>query len=84
MAAGRAVVSFASSAPGVVHEETGWLVSPGDINALADGIVTLLQQSELARRLGTAAQRYVQANCRWETAAERCEGVYRRLLRKAA
>jgi len=84
MAAARAVVAFAGSAPGVVHGENGWLAAPGDIAGLADGIVTLLQQKELARRLGAAAQQYVQTNCRWETAAERCEVVYRSLLQKAA
>lgn len=80
MAAGRPVVSFDSSAPGVVHGETGWLVRSGDEAALAEGMVRLLQDPQLAERLGAAARGYVIENCRWSIVAERCEAIYRSLL----
>jgi glycosyltransferase involved in cell wall biosynthesis len=80
MAAGRAVVSFASSAPGVVHQETGWLVESGSVPALAEGMITLLKQPALARRLGDAARHYVEENCSWHVVARRCESLYERLL----
>ncbi len=80
MAAGRPVVSFASSAPGVVHARTGWLAASGDIQAFADGIVTLLNDRALANRLGEAARDYVSENCRWSIVAERCEALYRRMI----
>jgi len=80
MAAGRAVVSFASSAPGVVHNQTGWLVESGSVPALAEGMVTLLRQPELAQRLGTGAQHYVQAHRSWQVAARCCESLYEKLL----
>ena len=80
MAAGRPVVSFASSAPGVVHERTGWLVESGNVAALADGMVTLLQNPDLAQGIGQAARQYVAENCRWQVVAERCESLYRSLI----
>lgn len=80
MAAGRPVVSFASSAPGVVHGRTGWLATSGDIEAFADGVVALLNDRELAMRLGDSARAYVSENCRWSIVAERCEALYRRMI----
>lgn len=84
MAAGRPVVSFDSSAPGVVHRSTGWLVPGSDVKAFADGIVTLLRDPALAAGLGQAARDYVVANSSWSLAAERCEALYRRLIAERA
>jgi len=80
MASGRAVVSFDSAAPGVVHGQTGWLAASGDIAAFANGMVTLLQDPDMARGLGQASRRYVAENCRWSIVAERCEALYRRMI----
>jgi glycosyltransferase involved in cell wall biosynthesis len=80
MAASRPVVSFAASAPGVEHRRTGWLVADADTSAFADGILTILDDPELAEKLGRGAQRYVEANCRWSTMAERVQQVYARVL----
>jgi glycosyltransferase involved in cell wall biosynthesis len=80
MASGRAVVSFDSSAPGVVHRQTGWLVPSADIPALAEGIVSVLNDRELAAELGRAAREYVAKNSRWSIVAERCENVYQELI----
>jgi glycosyltransferase involved in cell wall biosynthesis len=80
MAAGLPVVSFDSSAPGVTHLENGWLAASGDRAALATGIVQLLKDPDLARRIGAAAQQYIEDNCRWQLAAERCESLYAQLL----
>lgn len=79
MAAARAVVSFAGSAPGVTHMQNGWLARGGDDASMAEGIVTLLQNSELRQTMGLAARDYVGANSRWSSVAERCETLYRRL-----
>ncbi len=79
MAAGRAVVSFDASAPGVVHGETGWLVPAGDVDALAAGLVRVLGDRSLAARLGAAARDYVVGNASWAIVAERCEALYREL-----
>jgi glycosyltransferase involved in cell wall biosynthesis len=79
MAAARPVVSFDSSAPGVVHGSTGWLAAGGDVPAFADGIVALLKDPELAGRIGRAARVHVVQHCSWALAAERCEELYGRL-----
>lgn len=81
MAAGRPVVNFSSFAPGVVHLESGWLAAPGNIDEFAEGIVAVLTQPELARKLGEGAQAFIRDNCRWQIVAERCETLYRDLIR---
>jgi len=57
-AAGVPVVAFASGGVPeiVVHEETGLLVPDGDEAALAAGILRLLREPALARRLGERAR----------------------------
>jgi glycosyltransferase involved in cell wall biosynthesis len=82
MAAGRAVVSFDTSAPGVVHAETGWLVPGGNIDALAAGLDKVLGDASLATRLGAAARDFVVRNTSWAIVAERCEVLYQRLARE--
>jgi glycosyltransferase involved in cell wall biosynthesis len=58
MAAGRAVAAsnVGGLAEAVVDGETGLLVPPDDPPALADRIVTLMSDAELAARLGRAAR----------------------------
>ena len=84
MAASKPVVSFAAAAPGVQHRRTGWLVPDADATAFAEGILTLLDDPELADALGREARRYVEANCRWPAIAERVQAVYGTLLGTAA
>ena len=80
MAASKPVVSFVGSAPGLTHQETGWLVPDGDIDGFARGALTLLDDHEMARRLGRNARRFVEAEHSWATSAELCEEIYCRLL----
>ncbi len=80
MAAGKPVVSFAGSAPGVRHRETGWLVPNGDVEGFAEGALTLLGNVELADTLGSGARRFVEAQHSWERSAEILEGIFRRLI----
>jgi len=84
MAAGKPVLSFAGSAPGVRHRETGWLVPDGDIDGFAEGALTLLANTELADALGRNAKQFVEAKHSWERSAEMAEGVYRRLIGERA
>jgi glycosyltransferase involved in cell wall biosynthesis len=80
MAASKPVVSFAGSAPGLRHQETGWLVKDGDVDALAQGALALLDDREMASRLGRNAREFVEAEHSWSRSAELCEGIYYRLL----
>lgn len=61
MAAGKPAIStLTSSMPEIVTDgETGFLVQPGDAEALASRAVQLLNDNGLRRRLGTAAQQRV-------------------------
>jgi glycosyltransferase involved in cell wall biosynthesis len=84
MAAGKPVLSFASSAPGVRHQQTGWLVPDGDIDGFAEGALTLLNNAELASALGQNARRQVQDQHDWSRSAELAEEIYRRIIRESA
>ncbi len=79
MAASKAVVSFAGSAPGLRHRETGWLAPDGNVEALADGTLALIEDRPLARELGRNARRFVELRHSWARSAELSEEVYRRV-----
>lgn len=80
MASGRAVVSFAGSAPGLTHRNTAWLANDGDVDGFAQGVLTLLDDRPLAETLGRNAQRFVRANHSWEQAVGCAETMYAGLL----
>lgn len=82
MAAAKPVVSFASSAPGVTHGREGWLAESGNVSALAEGMVQLLGNPEMARQLGAAARSYVVEHCCWSIVARRCEELYLDLIER--
>jgi glycosyltransferase involved in cell wall biosynthesis len=63
--------------------DTGVLVPPGDVPALAAGIVALLGDRERAARLGRNGQRLVQEHFSNAARARRLEALYRRLLEEA-
>ncbi len=70
-------ISVAREAMGEVIRdgETGLLVPPEDVDALAAAIITLLENNDLRLRLGHAARRYVQSNFTWEKVVERMNPI---------
>jgi glycosyltransferase involved in cell wall biosynthesis len=83
MAAGKPVVATRVSGTSSVLEGTGGglLVPPGDANALAEAILSLLARSPQERRaMGEAARRQVVANFSVHKQAEEYRQLYRRLL----
>jgi glycogen synthase len=60
----------------VVNGETGLLVPPGAPQALADALRRVLGDGPLARRMGQAGRRRVEAQFSWASVAERTERVY--------
>ena len=82
MASGRAVLcSSVGSIPGVVqHGENGWLVEPGNVQALREAILTLVDDPGLRARLGHRAREQVIA--RFDV--ERTAAAYNRLHARAA
>ena len=75
MATGLPIVSFAGSGRHLVDGETALLVGNGDIDGFADAIVRLLDDPDLARRLGAQARRVVQQANSWAQSALLLEGV---------
>jgi glycosyltransferase involved in cell wall biosynthesis len=78
MAHGRPVV--ASAVGGlldlVVHEETGLLVPPGDVDALRGALTELLGDEELRRRLGEAGRARARAEFSWDRVVDRMLAAY--------
>jgi rhamnosyl/mannosyltransferase len=83
MACGKPVVSTSvpSGVPWVnQHQETGLIVEPGDANALAGAVRTLLADSALRARFGQAGQRRVAQEFTASRMAERTVALYRDVL----
>jgi glycosyltransferase involved in cell wall biosynthesis len=78
MAAGVPVVatSVGGTPETVVEGETGFLVPPRDVSALAHAIDALLRDPELARRLGEAGRKRAREDFDADTAAQRILGLY--------
>jgi mannosyltransferase len=75
---------IASRLPGVTDEivqdgDTGWLVEPGDTDALSAALARLLGDRENARRMGRAARQAVESRFAIEHTARRTLAAYRRV-----
>ena len=76
-----AVVSDVGGLPEIVADgETGLVVPPGDVDALASAIVTLARDHERVLRLGAAARQRAASQFSEAAAADGVEAVYRTLL----
>lgn len=61
---------------GVVHGRTGYAVQEGDVRAIADGIVRLLSDRQLATRYGQAARQFVRERFDLQACTSRLENLY--------
>jgi glycosyltransferase involved in cell wall biosynthesis len=64
----------------VLDGETGLLVPPGDVNALAAAMARLLSEPELRARMGQAGRRFVLEHYRWEDNAKLMEQLYKEVV----
>lgn len=82
MASGTPVVaSRVGGLAEVVRDgETGFLVEPGDVEALRDRLARVLSDRRLAARLGDNARRLALERFTWRACAERCLAVYDELV----
>jgi glycosyltransferase involved in cell wall biosynthesis len=62
------------------HGETCFLVPPGDVEAMANMIRSVLDQPELRARVGAAGRERVVDNWSWRRTAERTVAQYRAVL----
>jgi glycosyltransferase involved in cell wall biosynthesis len=76
MAAGCAIVSFQGSAKLLTHEVNGIVIPDDNFQIMAEAIVRLLRNKELADSLGENARQSV-AEYDWHCLAERIEKIYR-------
>jgi len=84
LAAGRPVVATrVGGIPEIVRDgETGLLVPPEDPAALAEAVLTLIADRDLAARLGAAGARLVREGFTFDTMVEGNERVYLDVLSK--
>ena len=84
LAAGRPVVATrVGGLPDVVREgEDGFLVSPGDVDELADRLERLAADEELRRRMGEAGRERVLPRYSVERLIDDVDALYRSLLAK--
>ena len=61
--------------PGV----TGWLVEPGDAEALADALADALSSEDVRRARGAAGRALVEREFSWTAITERMLAIYERL-----
>jgi glycosyltransferase involved in cell wall biosynthesis len=78
MAAGVPVVAESVGEVGqyVEHLGTGYLVPPGDEDALVAGVLRLLRDEPLRSTLGRRAARHISDHFSWSGLAETVEGAY--------
>ncbi|SFL55588.1 glycosyltransferase family 4 protein [Geodermatophilus ruber] len=81
MASGTPVVaSRLDGLPEVVRDgETGFLVTPGDVDELRDRLAQLLADRALAARMGARARELVRERFTWAACAQRCLAAYEEL-----
>lgn len=66
------VAGDSGGAPDAVRDgETGFVVDGRDLGAIADRIARLLEDHDLARRMGTAGRAWIEAEWGWDRQAER-------------
>jgi glycogen(starch) synthase len=84
-ACGKPVIgAWAGGVPEVIHDgETGLLVHWGDVPALADAIGRLLDDPDLARRLGQAGSEQTLRQHTWDHVYDRVLAIYHAVKRKA-
>jgi glycosyltransferase involved in cell wall biosynthesis len=80
LAAATPVVATRVGAVGdvVIHGQTGILVTPGNQQELYSAVMSILQDHDLARRLGTTGQRWVKEHFSHQTMASEYLRLYQR------
>ena len=83
MLAAKSIVCFAGAAKGVRHLHDAFVVPDRDYEALGRGIITLLEDRDLATKLGANARTTVMTHFDWRQICLKIEKIYGKLLRTA-
>ena len=82
MAVGASIVSFAGSARNIVDNENGLVVPDGNTEMFANALDTLLNDQELALKLGNTARIGAKRAGTWMDVAKKLESVFSGLMPK--
>jgi glycosyltransferase involved in cell wall biosynthesis len=82
MAAGKPIVSFRGSAKILKHNQTGYIVDNKNYEEFARGVVYLLENYQLARKLGENAQNIIRRSFSWDIKAQEIINIYNKILKK--
>jgi 1,2-diacylglycerol 3-alpha-glucosyltransferase len=80
MMSAKPTVCFAGAAKGVRHMHDAWIVPDHDWQQMGAGIVALLRDPELRRKLGENARETAVQNFEWRSLCKKVEGIYDGLL----
>ena len=80
MAAGKAIVASEGSAKGIKHLYNGLVVKNNDYKGFAEGILKLIQQPDLAHKLGLNARKSAIDTYNWDRTVIKLEGLYKKVL----
>jgi glycosyltransferase involved in cell wall biosynthesis len=64
----------------LADRETGILVPPGDVSALAGAIIRLAEDVRLREQMGRRGKEFCADKYRWEECLDRMAGIYRNLI----
>jgi glycosyltransferase involved in cell wall biosynthesis len=80
MAGGNAVLTTDVGAiPEVLDDRSGWVVSPGDVDALVEALSAFVEDPEAAVEMGRHNRRIVEEEYAWSVVVGRLTGLYRSL-----
>jgi glycosyltransferase involved in cell wall biosynthesis len=80
MMARKAIVSFEGSAKFLSHGDDGLVVQNGDIEQMANSIITLLKNVKFREKLGMNAKRKVLSKYSWDLLSKKIEDIYSTVL----
>ncbi|MEJ5187439.1 MAG: glycosyltransferase family 4 protein [Candidatus Geothermincolales bacterium] len=66
----------------VVHEETGLRFRPGDPDSLAQAMIRVLKDQELAQRLSRDAMKFIEERYNWRRIARNTMEIYEKAVRE--
>jgi glycosyltransferase involved in cell wall biosynthesis len=81
MAAGKPIVSFKGSAKILKHNQTGYVVEDKNNEEFAQAVVYLLDNYQIANKIGKNAQNMIDQNFTWESKSKEIINIYGKLMK---